>query len=301
MTAQPGPEGASPSDAPPVCPRHPDRVAYVRCQRCERPVCPQCQRPAAVGVQCVDCVKGQAKTVRTARTVFGGSAGAAQQPVVTMSIIALCAVAFVLQHVVPPDADGNDFTDRFMFVPMLALSEPWRFLTSAFLHSPGFLLHIAFNMYALWLVGPYLESLLGRIRFAALYLLSAFGGSVGVLLLASPDPQSSGWGRGVVGASGAVFGLWGALIVINRRMGRDSAGMITLIVINGAIGFVPGLNIAWQGHLGGLLTGLAVAAVIAYAPKERRALLHPVGLAAVALLLVVLIAVKVATVPAGLI
>ena len=301
MTAQPGPEGASPSDAPPVCPRHPDRVAYVRCQRCERPVCPQCQRPAAVGVQCVDCVKGQAKTVRTARTVFGGSAGPGERPVVTMSIIALCAAAFALQLVVPPDSAGEDFTARFMFVPELALSEPWRFLTSAFLHSPGFLLHIAFNMYALWLVGPYLESLLGRARFAVVYLLSAFGGSVGVLVLASPDPLSSSWSRGVVGASGAVFGLWGALIVINRRMGRDSAGMIALIAINGAIGFFPGLNIAWQGHLGGLLTGLAAAAVIAYAPKERRELLHPVGLAAVALLLVVLIVAKVATVPAGLI
>ncbi len=301
MTSLPDPGGAPSADAPPVCPRHPDRVAYVRCQRCERPVCPQCQRPAAVGIQCVDCVKGQAGTVRRARTVFGGSAGVAERPVITMSIIGLCVAAFGLQLVVPPDAFGQDFTTRFMFEPDLALSEPWRFLTAAFLHSPTFVLHIAFNMYALWLVGPYLESLLGQARFAAVYLLSALGGSVGVLLLASPAQDSSSWVRPVVGASGAVFGLWGALIVINRRMGRDNAGMIALIVINGVIGFLPNLNIAWQGHLGGLVTGSVAAAVIAYAPKERRALLHPLGLAAVAVALVLLTALKVATVPAGLI
>jgi membrane associated rhomboid family serine protease len=218
-----------------------------------------------------------------------------------MSIIGLCVAAFGLQLVVPADASAQDFTSRFMFVPALALSEPWRFLTSAFLHSPGFLLHIAFNMYALWLVGPYLEGLLGRARFAAVYLLSALGGSVGVLLLAVPTDESGSWFRPVVGASGAVFGLWGALIVINRRLGRDSAGMIALIVINGVIGFFPNLNIAWQGHLGGLVTGVAAAAVIAYAPKQRRRLLHPVGLVAVAVVLLGLVAVKVATVPAGLI
>jgi membrane associated rhomboid family serine protease len=300
VTAVPEPVEGPPSDAPPVCPRHPDRVAYVRCQRCERPVCPQCQRPAAVGVQCVDCVKEQAKTVRTARTVFGGSA-VATRPVITMTIIGLCLAAFGLQQVVGVDQNGDDFTSRFMFVPVLALSEPWRFLTSAFLHSPSFLLHIAFNMYALWLVGPYLESLLGRVRFVAVYLLSALGGSVGVLLLARPAADSQSWFTGVVGASGAVFGLWGALMVINRRLGRDNAGMIALIVINGVIGFFPGLHIAWQGHLGGLVTGAAAACVIAYAPKERRALLHPLGLAAVAVVLLLLVVIKAATVPAGLI
>jgi membrane associated rhomboid family serine protease len=244
-------------------------------------------------------VKEQGRTVRTARTAFGGQVTNAR-PFVTMTIIGLCVVVFGLQRLVPPSADGVTFTDRFAFYPPYALAEPWRFVTSAFLHSPSFLPHILFNMYALWLVGPYLEDLLGRARFAALYLLAAIGGSVGVFLLASPGESSSSWLAEVVGASGAVFGLFGAMVVVNRRLGRDSAGIITLIVINGVIGFIPGLDIAWQGHLGGLVTGIVVAAVLAYAPKERRAALHPVGLAAVAVLLVALVLLKAATVPAGL-
>jgi len=248
-------------EAVPVCPRHPDRESYVRCQRCERPVCPQCQRPAPVGVQCVDCVREAARTTRTARTVFGGEVTQGR-PVVTLTVIGMCVAAYLLQWVVP------GFTERFMYVPVLSDVQPWRFLTAAFLHSPSFLLHIAFNMYALWLFGPYLEQLLGRARFAALYLLSALGGSVGVLLLA--DPMGTSWLRPVVGASGAVFGLWGALMVINKRLGRDNSGLIVLLIINAAIGFFPGFNIAWQGHLGGFVTGLLAAAVIAYVPASVR-------------------------------
>src|SRR5512141_149077 len=115
--------------ATPVCPRHPDRVSYVRCQRCERPVCPACQRPAAVGVQCVDCVKEGASTVRTARTVFGGRAGDAR-PLVTQLIIALCVFVYVLQWT------SDRVTVELMFLPFEALAQPYRFLTSAFLHSP---------------------------------------------------------------------------------------------------------------------------------------------------------------------
>jgi membrane associated rhomboid family serine protease len=244
-------------------------------------------------------VKEQAKTVRTARTAFGGQVTSAR-PVVTITIIGLCVAAFVLQRVVPATEGSASFTDRFEFFPPLALSEPWRFITAAFLHSPSFLLHIAFNMYALWLVGPYLEGLFGRVRFTALYLIAAFGGSVGVYLLANPADGSRSWYTAVVGASGAVFGLFGALLIVNRRLGRDNAGIVSLLVINGIIGFIPGLAIAWQGHLGGLVSGVLGAMVIAYTPKERRAVLHPVGLAGLAVLLVALVLVKAATVPAGL-
>ncbi len=304
MSLPPGPpvDGqASPVPAAaPVCPRHPGRESYVRCQRCERPVCPDCQRPAAVGVQCVDCVKAQSKTVRTARTAFGGQVTSGR-PLVTLSIIGLCVVGFVLQQVAPGSGPIPSFTSRFAFYPLFAVSEPWRFLTSAFLHSPTFPLHIAFNMYALWLVGPLLEGMFGRARYAAVYLLSAFGGSVGVFLLATPAVDAASWVTPVVGASGAVFGLFGALVVVNRRLGRDNAGIIGVLVINGVIGFVPGLSIAWQGHLGGLITGVLATLVFAFAPRERRALLHPVGLAALAVLLVVLVAAKAASAPAGLV
>lgn len=270
----------------PVCPRHPDRESYVRCQRCERPVCPQCQREAPVGVQCVDCVAEQARTAPRARTTFGGRV-AGGRPVVTLSVIAICVVAWVLQRV-----PGLDITERFAFAPVVAEAEPYRFLTAAFLHSPNLILHILFNMYALWLLGPYLEDLLGRARFAVLYLVSALGGSVGYLLLA--DPRGASWFTATVGASGAVFGLFGAVVVVNRRLGRQLGQIVALIAINGVIGFVvPG--IAWQAHLGGLLTGAATAAVLAYAPRGRRDVVQVAGVGGVLVLLVVLSAAKLAT------
>ncbi len=278
-----------------MCPRHPDRESYIRCQRCDRPVCTECQRSAPVGFQCVDCVAAQAKTVRTARTTFGGSVQRNGLSATT-AIMGLCGIAYALQWV-----GAFDITRQFMFVPAFALREPWTFLTSAFLHSPNFLLHIVFNMYALWLGGPYLESLVGRARFVALYLLSAVGGSVGLFLLATPGVTSQSWWTGAVGASGAVFGLWGAIMIFNRKLGRDNGGMIALLLINTVIGFYPGLSIAWQAHLGGLVTGALAGVVLAYAPRERRTLLQPFGLAALVVLLGVLVMLKAATVPDGLI
>ena len=275
------------NQAVPVCPRHLDRVSYVRCQRCGRPTCPECQRPAAVGIQCVDCVRQQAATMRSATTVFGGRV--TDRPLVSMVIIGICVVVWVAQTAVA------DLTYDLWFVPVAGDTEPWRFLTSAFAHAPGNVMHILFNMLALWLVGgQYLEPLLGRARYAALYLLSAVGGSVGYLLLSYPPSamdlamrQDPGhWYTGAVGASGAVFGLFGALLVLNRKLGRSSAGMYATIVINAVLGFVIP-NVAWQAHLGGLVTGAAAAAVIAAtSSRERRAWQWP-GLALVAAVLVV--------------
>jgi membrane associated rhomboid family serine protease len=261
-------------------------VSYVRCQRCGRPTCPECQRPAAVGIQCVDCVREGQKSIRMPRTQFGAKASSDGRPAVTMSIIGICAAVWVLQRV------SAQVTGDLAFVPVLGASEPWRFLTAAFAHSPGQILHILFNMYALWVLGQYLEPLLGRVRFAALYLVSAFGGSVGFLLLASPPttaaaiPNSS-WVTPMVGASGAVFGLFGALLVLNRHLGRSSGPMFGVLAINAVLGFVvPG--VAWQAHLGGLVTGLALAAVItATASQSRRRLQLP---ALVAILVVLALA-----------
>jgi len=245
----------------PVCPRHPDRAAYVRCQRCGRPACPECQRPAAVGVHCVDCVAEAARGAREGRTIFGGRVRQGR-PVVTLTIVALCAVSYVLQLLVPT------WTSRWAFSPLAGAFEPWRFLTAAFLHSPGQVFHILFNMIALWMTGPYLEATLGRARFAVLYLLSALGGSVGAVLLA---PATDSWTTAMVGASGAVFGLFGAVLVVLRRLGRDAGPILGIIVLNGVLGFVvPG--IAWQAHLGGLVVGALLGAAYAYAPRERRAL-----------------------------
>ena len=267
----------SPYQAEPVCPRHPDRVSYVRCQRCNRPTCPECQRPAAVGIQCVDCVREGQKSMRMPRTQFGAAVTPSGRPVVTLTIVVICAVVWLLQQVSP------QVTRDLAFVPVLGSTEPWRFLTAAFAHSPGQVLHILFNMYALWQIGQYLEPMLGRIRFAILYLVSAFGGSVGYLLLSSPPPlpltqtgiDHSSWVVSMVGASGAVFGLFGALLVLNRHLGRSSGPMFGVLAINAVLGFVvPG--IAWQAHLGGLLTGAALAGVITLtAPQSRRRLQLP--------------------------
>lgn len=263
-------------DVVPVCPRHTDRVSYVRCQRCARPTCPECQRPAAVGVHCVDCVREAARTAPVARTAFGAPLRQGR-PVVTLTLIGLCVTSFVLQLVV-----GSAWTQTWIFSPAAGAFEPWRFLTAGFLHSTGMLLHIGFNMYALWLLGPLLEQALGRGRFLALYLLSTLGGTVMFTLLATDVVD---FRTGVVGASGAVFGLFGALLPVLRRMRRDARGIVVLVAINGVLGFVvPG--IAWEAHLGGFLVGLALGAAFAYAPRRLRG---AVGVGAPVVALVVLV------------
>ncbi|MFF2452356.1 rhomboid family intramembrane serine protease [Isoptericola sp. NPDC058082] len=207
--------------------------------------------------------------------MFGGTVRGGR-PVVTLTIVALCVVSWVLQLVT-----GGEWTQRWAFAPSVGLDQPWRFLTAAFLHSTS-ILHILFNMYALWLTGPFLEQAFGRGRFVALYVLSAIGGSVGYLLLATPTIDG-GWNTAVVGASGAVFGLFGAIIPVLRRTGRSAAQILVLIAINMAIPFFVG-GIAWQAHLGGLAVGLAMGAGFAFAPREWQALvgwLLPLGVAVV--------------------
>jgi membrane associated rhomboid family serine protease len=224
--------------------------------------------------------------MRTPRTQFGGKVSSDGRPVVTLTIIAICVGVWLLQQVSPL------VSREVAFRPDLGATEPWRFLTAAFAHSPGQPLHILFNMYALWVLGQYLEPLLGRARFAALYLISAVGGSVGYLLLATPPllpltqagVDGSRWLTPMVGASGAVFGLFGALLVLNRHLGRSSGPIFGVLAINAVLGFVVP-NVAWQAHLGGLLTGLALAgAFTATAPQVRRKLQLP-ALGAIMLLL----------------
>ncbi|MFX1819428.1 rhomboid family intramembrane serine protease [Pseudarthrobacter sp. CC4] len=275
---------AEPSAQVPVCPRHPDRPSYVRCQRCGRPACPDCQRAAAVGFQCIDCVNETKRSTPEVRTVYGGVA-AAGKPLVTFGIIAVCAVVYALQWLIPGQAVYEQFAYNNVFAtPQYGAFEPWRMLTAAFLHSPDSLLHILLNMYTLWIFGQVLEPLLGRVRFLALYLLSAVGGSVGYLLLNPVLVPGQGL-VGVVGASGAIFGLFGAMLLVQRQRGGDTRQLWVLIAINGVIGFlIP--QIAWQAHLGGLITGALCAAVLAYTPRgPRQGFLQAAGLVAVLALL----------------
>ncbi|WP_250446433.1 rhomboid family intramembrane serine protease [Actinotalea sp. C106] len=291
MTTPPPPPplpGAGPEPGEdPVCPRHPDRVSYVRCQRCGRPACPECQRQAAVGVHCVDCVREASRNAPQARTVFGAPLRDGR-PVVTLTLIGLSVLSFVLQQV------SGAWYDALIFAPFLGETEPWRFLTAAFLHSSGFL-HIGFNMFALWIVGPPLEQALGRWRFISLYVLAAIGGSLMVTLLASPATVE--WRIGLVGASGAVFGLFGAILIVLRRLGRDARQIIVILGINAVLGFVvPGIS--WQAHLGGFLVGLVLGVAYAYAPRPRRDQVAVAATVGVAVLLVVLAVLKYASVAA---
>lgn len=237
-------------------------------------------------MQCVDCVNEGRKTVRQGRTMFGGAVTDGR-PVLTFGILAVTVAVFVLQRV------SSVVTELLWFSPIQGEVEPWRFLTSALVH--GNFLHIGLNMYALYIIGQFLEPALGRARFLTLYALGSLGGAVMILLLASPLSRT--WITATVGASGAVFALFGALFVIQRRLGRSTSGLLVLLAINAAIPFLYP-NISWQGHLGGLVTGVAAGAVFAYLGRSAEPgkpsdfSRHWLGLGGIALVLILLAAGK---------
>jgi membrane associated rhomboid family serine protease len=267
----PGPGGGTGGEPPiPACFRHPGRETYVSCVRCGRPACPDCLRSAPVGQQCVECVREGNRAIPRSRTVFGGrvAAGGAR---VTWVLVALNAAIYLIELA------NNKVIDRFAMIGLardpalgnqlvgVADHQYYRLVTAAFLHSTT-PLHILFNMWALIVVGPSLEMALGRLRFTVVYLMSALGGSVCFYYLGAPNAPS-------VGASGAIFGLFGAWFVVARRLHLDARGIVVLIAVNLVISFtIPA--IAWQAHVGGLVTGAALTAAYAYAPRNQRALVQ---------------------------
>jgi len=274
------------SDAAPdrtgYCYRHPDRPSFVLCQRCGRTICGECQTPAPVGVICPECMREQrASAPRTKPAVLTRARAAAHRgaPVVTYSLIGITLAVFLLQLV-----PGLAITDRLLYAGVYSIPgnlEPWRMITSVFVHSTGLIFHVLLNMYTLWIFGQLLEGLLGRWRFLALYLISGLGGSIGVLWLSDPRV-------GVVGASGAIFGLMGAFLVIQRRLGGQTTQLFVLLGINLVIGFIPGFNVAWQAHLGGLVVGALVGFIFVETRQRSRQALQVwllVGVVVVLLLL----------------
>jgi membrane associated rhomboid family serine protease len=172
------------------------------------------------------------------------------QPRVTISLIMINLVIWLLQ-VIP----GSTLTSTLFYAPLLTVIEPWRMITAGFVHSPDSFWHILLNIYSIYIFGRVIEPMLGPVRFLVLYLVSIFGGSAMVLWLSEPVVP-------VVGASGAFFGLMGAYLIMLRAIGDNSGLLVGLIAVNLAFGFlVPGIS--WQGHLGGLLAGMAVTAVYA--------------------------------------
>jgi membrane associated rhomboid family serine protease len=291
------------SDVPttvPVCYRHPSRETYVRCTRCNRPICPDCMNVASVGHQCPECVAEGRRTQRPARTAFGGGV-AGRAGVATKTLIGINVVVMVISIAAggsravagggwggllggsTPLTDALAVIGNAPYFPGgpahgIAAGEWYRLFTAMFVHYG--LLHLLLNMYALWILGHDLERVLGPLRFTALYLLAGLGGNVAAYLLTAPNAATAG-------ASTAVFGLMAAIFVILKRLNLSVAPILPIIVINVIFTFTIA-NISVAGHLGGLAVGAIVAAILAYAPPDRRALMQGVGCTAVLLLLIVL-------------
>ncbi len=286
-----------PTATAPVCYRHTDRETWIKCQRCDNPICPDCMTPASVGFQCPTCIKDGAKSTRTGRLPYGGERSA--NPALTSFVLIGINIALwvMIRATQRPEGLSGDLVQALWLLPQspevgvgarpfdsVAGGEFWQVLTSAFAHIDG--VHIAFNMVALYFLGPQLELVLGRVRFLALYLVSALTGSVAVMLLSSENTPT-------LGASGAIFGLLGALIVVAIKIRGDVQQLLVWLGINVVYTFV-GSNISWQGHFGGLLGGALIAAVVVYSPRERRPVYQWSGIAAVTLVSLALIAVRAA-------
>jgi membrane associated rhomboid family serine protease len=250
-------------------------------------------RSAAVGQQCVDCVGEGSRASRPARTAFGGRPAAGA--VVTWTLVAINVAIFLVTWVRPGIVNDLEMVGYATYgyggpLQGVAAGQWYRLITSAFLAPAtgqgglGFL-DIAFNMWALIFVGPALEGLLGRLRFLGVYLLSAVGGGVMYYFLAAQNAPA-------VGASGAIFGLFGAWFVVSRRLRLDTRGILVLIAINLALSFFWHNVIAWQDHIGGLLTGVILTAAYAYAPRKYRPALQVLATVAVVVLLVIAIAIR---------
>ncbi|MFC7787975.1 rhomboid family intramembrane serine protease [Microbacterium sp. MAHUQ-60] len=287
------PEFASNRDN--FCYRHPDRQSFVLCQRCMRTICPECQTQGPVGVICPECMKEQRKNQspaqRRAQRRWGGRpggaialAGRSGRPVVTYVLLAITSVIGLLQLL---PGIGNEITQQLLFAaaylyPDLSAFpfEPWRLLTVLFVH--GGFVHLGLNMLALWMLGQILEPMLGRARYLALYLISGLGGSVAVALIAPGAPT--------VGASGAIFGLMAALLIIGRHVGANVTGILVILAINFVFGFVVG-GIAWQAHLGGAVVGALIAFVYTRTRRREQRIWQIALLTAVTAVLLVVVAI----------
>jgi membrane associated rhomboid family serine protease len=236
-----------------------------------------------VGYQCVDCVAEGYGTSRrgTGTTVAGAAPGG--RPLVVPALIVLNIAVYALTAIQAGNPVYNTMSGLFRELSLVPGyvhdGEWWRVLTSGFLHIGP--IHLLVNMLALWMLGRDLETVLGRGRFLALYFVSMLGGAAAVMLLNAPQEQ-------VAGASGAVFGLMGALVVVLRRLRMPAGQAFGVIAINVIISFTLA-GISWQGHLGGLVVGVAATAALVYAPARNRTAVQVAALGGLTVLLLILI------------
>ena len=253
-----------------TCYRHPNRETGVRCSNCERPICPDCMTSTPVGMRCPECAR-QKVNVR-------GIGATRDEPVLTYVLIGICVAAFVGEVAGGASATGSGFGGSRLFEegalsgPAVADGDYWRIVTAGFLHAGFF--HLLFNMFSLWILGSLLEPAIGQVRFALIFFVSLLAGSFGALVV---DPNSL-----TVGASGGIFGLMGAAVVVMRNRGINpmESGLGVWLGINLLFTFaIPGISIG--GHLGGLIGG-ALAALVMFDLRDRVRMppLMPVALAA---------------------
>jgi membrane associated rhomboid family serine protease len=271
----------------PTCYRHPDRETGLSCSECGRPICTECMTAAPVGLRCPD----HAGTRRGAGVIekhgimrSPGRGVGATNALVTKSLIAINIVIYLITVVQSPAGGlstpgGSLYIKWILYGPFVANGDWWRLITAAFLH--GSLIHIGFNMAALWWIGAPVEEYLGRARYIGLYLVSGLAGSAGALIQSPTTP--------VVGASGAIFGILGAMLIIEwQATGRLGGNAMTLIVINLVLSFALS-NISIGGHIGGLIGGILTT--LAYARWGRgHAAYGRLGLAGAAGLVIVAVA-----------
>ena len=268
----------------PYCYRHPNRETFVSCSECGRPICAECMTPAPVGQRCPE---HSGKPQGTKRISAGVRRGAfeGQGALVTKILLVVNILIYVITAAQGGGLNapgGKLFDDWLLFGPFVANGDWWRLITSAFLHAS--ILHIAFNMYFLWLVGSAVEQAIGRGRFVLIYFVSALAGSAGALVFTPATPT--------VGASGALFGILGAALVLERQRNFVLGGSaLALIVINLILSFTLS-NISIGGHIGGLIGGILCTLVLSkfgrgHAAYSRVGLWGIAGVAAVGLLSIV--------------
>jgi len=261
-------------ETPPTCYRHTDRETWIRCQRCERPICPDCMNNAAVGFHCPNCVKEANRGSRQTRTPYGGQR-VADPRLTSFVLIGINLVVWLLVQVTGgrtsallyklmliPDVAARPLPDGgAVLAPGVAQGDWWQVITSVFTHEQP--VHLGLNMLALYFLGPMLENVLGRTRFLALYLVSGLAGSAAVMLLSDPNTPT-------LGASGAIFGLVGAVAVVVLKVGGQVQAVLFFVGLQLVFTFTIG-GISWQGHIGGLIGGVLVGLAMVHAPREHRA------------------------------
>jgi membrane associated rhomboid family serine protease len=236
-----------------TCYRHPNRETGVSCSNCGRPICTECMTPTSVGMRCPDCARQRTPT-KTLRSMH-------VEPIATYVLLAINVLIFFAVQ-----SSERAYVDLVLYGPLVGEGEWWRLLTSGFLHERIF--HLALNLLALYWLGRMIEPALGHARFVAIYLVSLLTGSLGVLLLSPESPT--------LGASGAVYGLLGAAIVMarNRNIDLVQSGLLPILGLNLAITlFIPGISIG--GHLGGLVGGLLATYAVEELARRRRTSMVP--------------------------